>query len=202
MIRQHRSSWKLRAQGLVEFALIVPVLLLTLFGIIDLGWIVFNYSQVYNSLREATRYGSVSGFVTPPQMVRCDDIKNRILGGAGFSGVKANQVTVWYDDGRSIPDAEAQPTLPPDASPDTNVVAICQSSTFTTHEDSYDCQAGVSCPDRGTGADFGLINGDRVVIDVNVNVPFLTPFFRAMVPNGVNMHLRNARSIFPDGLAS
>ncbi len=202
MKRQHRSSWKKRGQGLLEFALIVPVLLLTLFGIIDLGWMVFNYSQIYNSLREATRYGSVSGFVTPPQMVRCDDIRSRILNGAGFSGVKASQINVWYDDGRSIPNAEAVPTIPPAASPDTNVIAMCQASTFTTYEGSYQCQVGVSCPDRGTGTDFGLINGDRVVIDVNVNVSFLTPFFRAMVPSGINMHLRNARSIFPDGLAS
>ena len=35
-------------------------LLILLFGIVDLGWMVFNYSQLYHSLREGggRRYGS------------------------------------------------------------------------------------------------------------------------------------------------
>ena len=202
MARRHRSSGKMKGQGLLEFALIVPALLMLLFGIVDLGWMVFNYSQLYNALREATRYGSVSGFITPPQMERCEDIKNQIVRGAGFSGVTASQVTVWYDDGRAIPNTQVEPTVPPSASPDHNIVGMCQGSTFTKYQASYECQTAATCPNRGTGSDWGLTNGDRIVINVDVNVHFLTPFFKAMVPQGINMRLRNARSIFPEGLAS
>ena len=69
MSLQHRLRSKSKAQGMVEFALITPILLLLLFGVIDFGWMVFNYSQLYNALREGVRYGSVPGFVNMPIML-------------------------------------------------------------------------------------------------------------------------------------
>src|SRR5258706_3512507 len=47
---------KSRGQALVEFALVLPILLLLLFGTIDFGWIMFNYVSLYNVLREGIRY--------------------------------------------------------------------------------------------------------------------------------------------------
>jgi len=46
-------------QTLVEFALILPVLLLTLMGIADFGRAYAVYSNLFNSAREGTRYGVV-----------------------------------------------------------------------------------------------------------------------------------------------
>src|SRR5439155_17951438 len=88
---QGNTRRKSKAQGLLEFALILPILLMVLFGIIDMGWIAFNFSQVYNATREATRYGSVPGF--PPtggqyQYLDCAAIRNRLVAQAGFSGIK------------------------------------------------------------------------------------------------------------------
>jgi hypothetical protein len=51
---------KTRGQSLVEFALILPILLLLLLGIIEGGRIVWAYITIQNAAREATRYG-VSG---------------------------------------------------------------------------------------------------------------------------------------------
>ncbi len=61
-----RSS---RAQSLVEFALVLPVFLLILFGVIDGARLVYINSQVSQAAREAARVASVEaswvGFIDP-----------------------------------------------------------------------------------------------------------------------------------------
>ena len=46
-------------QALVEYALILPVLLLLLLGIIEFGVVVFSYDTIANAAREGARYGAV-----------------------------------------------------------------------------------------------------------------------------------------------
>src|SRR5690348_2791560 len=46
-----------RGQTLVEFALILPIFILLLLGILDLGRAVFNSSTMNNAAREAARVG-------------------------------------------------------------------------------------------------------------------------------------------------
>lgn len=46
-------------QSLVEFALILPIFLLFLFGIIDLGRGVYAYNTIQNAAREGTRVAIV-----------------------------------------------------------------------------------------------------------------------------------------------
>lgn len=46
-------------QVLVEYALVLPVLLLVLFGIIEFGIIVFSHDTIANAAREGARYGAV-----------------------------------------------------------------------------------------------------------------------------------------------
>jgi Flp pilus assembly protein TadG len=46
-------------QGLVEFALIFPVLILLLVAIFDVGRLVFAYNDITNAAREGTRTGIV-----------------------------------------------------------------------------------------------------------------------------------------------
>jgi Flp pilus assembly protein TadG len=47
-------------QQLVEFALILPLLLLLLFGLIEFGLIVYAYNTLANAGREVARYGSIT----------------------------------------------------------------------------------------------------------------------------------------------
>jgi len=49
-------------QTLVEFAFVLPVLLLILFGIIEFGWIFMQYVQVIHAAREGTRYASTDPY--------------------------------------------------------------------------------------------------------------------------------------------
>jgi Flp pilus assembly protein TadG len=58
MIRRLWTSSE-RGQELVEFALILPLLLLFLFGIIEFGIAVYRYNAVANIGREVARYGSI-----------------------------------------------------------------------------------------------------------------------------------------------
>jgi Flp pilus assembly protein TadG len=57
-------------QSLVEFALILPILLLILIILFDLGRAVYYYSVVHNAAREGARYGIINnesgiGCITP-----------------------------------------------------------------------------------------------------------------------------------------
>jgi len=48
-----------KGQDLVEYALILPIFLLILMSILDLGRAVYYYSAIHNSVREGARYGIV-----------------------------------------------------------------------------------------------------------------------------------------------
>lgn len=54
-----RTGNKDRGQALVEFALIVPIFLLVVLGLFDLGRAVFYHSTLSNASREAVRVGIV-----------------------------------------------------------------------------------------------------------------------------------------------
>jgi Flp pilus assembly protein TadG len=49
-----------RGATLVEFAILAPLLILLLFGIIDFGWAMGNYNDVRHGAREAARLAAVN----------------------------------------------------------------------------------------------------------------------------------------------
>jgi Flp pilus assembly protein TadG len=49
-----------RGQGLVEFALVFPVLVLLLFGVLDMGRAVYAYSTIGNAARQGARVAAVN----------------------------------------------------------------------------------------------------------------------------------------------
>jgi hypothetical protein len=67
MTRERRRT---AGQALVEFALVIPFFLLLLFGIIDLGRLVYAANAVSNGAREAARAGSVAN--RPPECAGMD----------------------------------------------------------------------------------------------------------------------------------
>lgn len=48
-----------RGQGLVEFAMALPLLVTFLFGIIEFGFMFFQFQTLSNAIRAATRRGAV-----------------------------------------------------------------------------------------------------------------------------------------------
>jgi len=65
MIKGYFSKIKtcrgLRAQAIVEFAIVLPILLMILVGILEIGRMILIYSAVTNASRNAVRYASVVG---------------------------------------------------------------------------------------------------------------------------------------------
>lgn len=51
----HRRT---RGQSIVEMALLMPILVLVIFGIIDLGYYVYGYSTIYQAARNAAEKAS------------------------------------------------------------------------------------------------------------------------------------------------
>jgi uncharacterized repeat protein (TIGR01451 family) len=52
---------KTRAQAMVEFALVLPILLLLLYGLLETGRYLFIYASTITAARQAVRYGSATG---------------------------------------------------------------------------------------------------------------------------------------------
>jgi hypothetical protein len=50
-----------RGQGLAEFAIVIPVFLLIVFGMIDIGRVIWATDDITNAAREGARYASVHG---------------------------------------------------------------------------------------------------------------------------------------------
>ncbi len=56
MLRQLRRE---KGQDLVEYALVLPVLLLLILGIADFAIVIFSYDTIGNAAREGARYGVI-----------------------------------------------------------------------------------------------------------------------------------------------
>jgi len=57
--KQKKSGY--RAQAMVEFAIALPILLVLLFGIMEVGRLMLIYTMVVNASRDAVRYASAVG---------------------------------------------------------------------------------------------------------------------------------------------
>lgn len=59
-----RSQKGRAGQALVEFALVLPILLLFIFGIVDAGRLIYTYNTVANSARDGVRVAIVNQSAT------------------------------------------------------------------------------------------------------------------------------------------
>jgi hypothetical protein len=115
---QHK---KFRAQAIVEFMLALPVLLMLLYGVIEVGRLIFIFSSVANASRQAARYGSASGEVDNVAFYQdCDGIRE-VANQSAFI-IKFDKINVTYDrginpDGTSIPISGIDPDPNEDACP-------------------------------------------------------------------------------------
>ncbi|HEX5417199.1 MAG TPA: TadE/TadG family type IV pilus assembly protein [Chloroflexota bacterium] len=59
-----RRGYRVRGQALAEFALIVPVFVLMVMIVVDLGRVFYTYEALANAAREGARYCAVHGHDT------------------------------------------------------------------------------------------------------------------------------------------
>ena len=90
---------KNKAQALVEFAIVLPLLMLLLYGLLEAGRILFLYSTVVTASRQAVRYGSTTGAGTNGvfRYQDCAGIKNA-ASRVAFLG-PFDTITIEYDTG-------------------------------------------------------------------------------------------------------
>jgi len=67
-------------QELVEYALILPIFLIMVLGILDLGRVVYYYSAMQNVVREGARYGSIHFEDDGIETTICDLVTSRAIG--------------------------------------------------------------------------------------------------------------------------
>src|SRR5512147_688149 len=101
------SHTKSRAQALVEFAIALPLLLLLLYGIIEIGRFLFMYSTVVTASRSAVRYAATTGLgngtgnANEVRYQDCDGIRD-MAQRYGFVG-KFNTIDISWDTGPNDP---------------------------------------------------------------------------------------------------
>lgn len=85
MIRRLRSRRKARQRGAaaVEFALVLPFLLMVVLGAIDWGWYFFVREVVTNAAREGARAGAVTTAANPTQAA--EDVARAYITNLGLS---------------------------------------------------------------------------------------------------------------------
>lgn len=122
-----------RGQGMVEFALVFPLLLLLLFGIFEFGRIMFAYSTAIAASREAARYGAaildIGGGI--PQYEDCAGIKAAAKRIGQYSGISDANITIQYSNDSGVYSTVCPPTQQVQAA-DTISVSISTSITPVT----------------------------------------------------------------------
>jgi len=141
-----RLPKKNRAQAIVEFMLALPVLLMLIYGIIEVGRLIFIFSSVANASRQAARYGAASGEIDNVSFYQnCEGI--RAVANQSAFIITFDKINITYDrginpDGTSVPITDVNPDLAVD-----------------------------SCPIE----DYTVRNGDRIIVQVSTTYePILT----------------------------
>lgn len=90
-------------QGMVEFALIFPILLLLVLGIFEFGRLIFIYSATATASREAVRYGSAAGDVGGiPHYQDCSGIRDAAKRVGVLLGLEDSDIVITYDTSSGI----------------------------------------------------------------------------------------------------
>jgi Flp pilus assembly protein TadG len=92
-----------RAQAIVEFAIVMPILMMILVGIFEAGRMAYIYTAVTNASREASRYGSAVGLERDPDDLNlyskysyCKGIRSMARRSAYFLNLPDSSITIEY----------------------------------------------------------------------------------------------------------
>lgn len=109
------------AQAMVEFALALPLLLLLIYGTIEVGRLIFTYTSVANASRQAARYGAAAGEINDVAYYQnCEGIRDIANQSAIITDF--DDINITYDrgvtpDGSQIPINEIDPRPEADTCP-------------------------------------------------------------------------------------
>lgn len=114
--RKQKKDKREDGQAMVEFALILPIFLLILCGIIDFGWLFYNQLSLNNACREGARYAVVN---------TAEDANTQAI----INHIENSTTTVFANDGVDIEITYTAPNDP--TSGDIRVTLEAEISFFT-----------------------------------------------------------------------
>jgi hypothetical protein len=96
-----KKNSHLRGQSATEFALALPILLLVILGLLEVGRAVFMYAAVVNASREAVRYATAYGVNESDvlQYRNCAEIRNTAKEVAFLLPLEDENIVIEYDTG-------------------------------------------------------------------------------------------------------
>jgi Flp pilus assembly protein TadG len=124
-----------RAAELLEFALALPILLLVLAAILDMGFLFKDYEVITNAAREGARMAALPGWAETDVRARI----NAYLTAGGFQGTATTTITpvvIADANGRSINGIKVQVAAPHDymiLGPIAQLVQSANLATTTLH---------------------------------------------------------------------
>ena len=87
-------------QGMVEFALAFPILLVLILGVFEIGRMVYIYNAVLTASREAARYGSAGDSdAVKPRYQDCAGIRETAKRMGGLANLQDDDILIHYDSG-------------------------------------------------------------------------------------------------------
>ncbi|MEE8122194.1 MAG: TadE family protein [Anaerolineales bacterium] len=88
-----------KGQGLVEFAIVMPMILALIMGIVEFGRLMIIYIGAATASREAARYGASVG-IGPSGIEHyrdCDGIRDTAKRISGLTPIEDSDITIQYD---------------------------------------------------------------------------------------------------------
>ena len=169
-----------RGQGLVEFALVLPIFMVLLIGMVDLGHAIWANNSVANASREAARFASVHGG-------SCKDLTSPGCVSANYCpGGPAGPRTAIPSASSSCP----YPSPSKQSIRDTATGYLVGGGSSTTVTVCY----GTSCSGDTDTSGANNLRGSSVTVVVSTQVPMiLTSFlgFSTMTVSGTSTMLIN-----------
>lgn len=126
-----------KAQTMVEFALILPILLMIVYGLLEVGRLIFIYSTVVSASREAARYGSATGLNVAGGVIRykdCAGIRAAAQNVDFLDVISEANISITYDKGPGTANYATCPVVPSETqvnTPPLSRIKVQVSGTFT-----------------------------------------------------------------------
>lgn len=143
----YRRAKNNQAQAMVEFMLVLPLLVVLLYGIIEVSRLVFIFASVANASRQAARYGAVAGATESGYYYQdCEGIRD--IANRSAIIVDFDEINITYDRGITADGTQIQISSDIDPSPDISTCPI---------EDNI------------------IRNGDRIIVQVSASYEPIIP---------------------------
>jgi hypothetical protein len=181
---QEKTPQRTKAQGMVEFALVLPILLLLIFGIIEYSRLFYAWILIENAARSGVRY-AVTGNYNETYCLDGSDQGGQSCDGDGkYDEIDNARIPSIRDEAETILFGNIVDTSLTELDTAYLHTTVCSASAGhvftrpTMGGSQYSqCTDSLGNPEEHPGA-----SGERVIVSVDYNFPFVVPFFNDIQP--------------------